>query len=446
MYDPLLDKHTIVNAAYCDNYWFAHTRQDADFWPSTTATLATQQDIVVVGAGYTGFSAAETLARRYQRQVTLIDMNQLAWGCSSRNAGFVMKSTGRLGFQQWQQRFDLSIAKAVQSEYQRAHEQLLQRIHASPDQCSVQYGGYIKVAHRPQAVAGLRQQYQSLAQQQADVAWLDGNAIQRVLCSQQAHAGLHFRDCVGINPLQLAAADARACAAAGVNLVTGVQLQGWQQQGDGLRLATNVGAIDARQLLITSNAYSANRLHPSLYARSLPVLSSVIVTAPLNAQQQATIGLSPEHLIMDTRSLKYYYRLLPDGRLLFGGRGAIKGKDADKSRYAERLKHALNRVFPCLQQTAIEHFWSGWVSVSLDDYPRVFEADNNVFVSMGYCGAGVSFSHLAGQRLAQLAAGDKLPALPFYRTPLRRFPFARARRLGQWLYYHYGRWQDGDWH
>lgn len=117
---------------------------------------------------------------------------------------------------------------------------------------------------------------------------------------------------------------------------------------------------------------------------------------------------------MDTRILKYYFRLLPDNRLLFGGRGAIQGKSAEKPIYAKRLLQALHQTFPQLREVnKWEHFWSGWVSVSLDDYPRVGKVKDNIYASMGYCGAGVGFTALAGQRLAEAAMKKTCPS---YRT------------------------------
>src|SRR5690606_31882652 len=126
--------------------------------------------------------------------------------------------------------------------------------------------------------------------------------------------------------------------------------------------------------------------------------------------------------------------------LLFGGRGAIRGVDADKPRYTRHLLAALAQTFPALQALSSEppdYCWSGWVSVALDDYPRIYSPAAGIYTSMGYCGAGVTFTQLAGQRVAQLAMGETLPNLPFYNSALPKFPLPQLRRLGQWLYYQY---------
>src|SRR5690606_24038098 len=112
------------------------------------------------------------------------------------------------------------------------------------------------------------------------------------------------------------------------------------------QLLTAKGNILAKKVIVATNGYTPNHLHPAIHGRSLPVLSSVLVSRPLTADERTAIGVAPHELVMDTRTLKYYFRLLPDGRLLFGGRGAIRGKDAHKERYQRHLLRAMADTFP----------------------------------------------------------------------------------------------------
>ncbi|RUO75842.1 FAD-binding oxidoreductase [Idiomarina seosinensis] len=436
MYDPLSDKHLPPAQHAVDSYWEKHTKVR---WPDT-ASMPKHSDVLIIGAGYTGLNAAKTLAESYQQQVTVIDANRIAWGCSSRNAGFVMKSTGRLGLSQWADRLGDKTAKAIADEHQTALELVKQWISQSPDQCDVQRGGYIKLAHRAKAIEPLRQQYQTLKQFNQPVSWLSGEQLSEQLNNRHALAGLKFDDCVSVNPLKLAAVTAQQTAKAGVDLVENCSALSVKRLADGWQVETTEGAVSCSKLLICTNAYTANKLVPALTGRSLPALSSIITTPPLTQQQLADTGLTPAQSYMDTRILKYYFRLLPDNRLLMGGRGAIRGKQAHHPSYAKQLLKALKQSFPGLATIDHwQHFWSGWVSVSLDDYPRVGAIGDNLYAAMGYCGAGVSFSSLAGKRLAQAAMGEELPRLPYYQSPLKRFPMPSMRRVGQWAYYHYAR-------
>lgn len=92
--------------------------------------------------------------------------------------------------------------------------------------------------------------------------------------------------------------------------------------------------------------------------------------------------------------------------------------------------------------TLLEANQIGWVAVSIDDLPRVCQAEPDLFYAAGYCGSGLSFSTQAGKRLAQLCMGQALPALPLYLGPLKPFPLPSLRRLGQQAYYQWGRFSD----
>jgi len=439
MYDPLIDAPPGPRDAPEASYWQQHTQ--ADF--PDCADVPEEVEFAVIGAGYTGLNAARVLAEN-GRSVAVFEANQLAWGCSSRNAGFVMKGTGRLGLSAWAERLGEDTARGIAGEHEKALQLIEETLLECPQQCQRQNGGYLKIAHKPAAVEPLKQQYGQLKQFNQPVEWLSREQLTEVISSPQAHAALRFTDCFALNPMLLAAATARRAAAAGAQLVEHCPVTRAVSLGSkGVYLQTEKGAVRARKLLVCSNGYTSQQLLPDLASRSLPVLSSIITTPPLSAEQVESIKLSPQYAIMDTRILKYYFRLLPDNRLLFGGRGAIQGKNAADPVYARRLLQALHQTFPQLRDiNQWENFWSGWVSVSLDDYPRIGKVKDNIYASMGYCGAGVSFTALAGQRLAEAAMEKPMPELPYYQSQLKPFPLPRFRRLGQWLYYHYGRLRD----
>ncbi|WP_417663726.1 NAD(P)/FAD-dependent oxidoreductase [Pseudidiomarina donghaiensis] len=436
MYDPLESNSIPSQQPHAASYWHQHTQVD---FPATTVQLPETADIVVIGGGYSGLNAALELAENYQQRVVLVEANQLGWGCSTRNAGFAMPGTGRLGYAAWKKRCGEAVAQGIQAEYQLAFARLERHLAACPQQLQVQRGGYVKIAHNERAIGELQSQYQALCDYEPNTQWLNREQIRTRVNSPQAHAAIHFPQSFGLNPLLLLASVARQAAAAGATLVENAAVSTWQTEPSGLHvLHTNKGTIRAPKIIVATNGYTPNHFHPSIHGRSLPVLSSVVVTRPLSIEERAAIRLKPHELVMDTRALKYYFRLLPDGRLLFGGRGAIRGRDAEHPRYVRHLLQAMAATFPALKrlsQQAPDYSWSGWVSVALDDYPRIYSPAEGVYTTMGYCGAGVTFTQLAGQRVAQLAMGETMPALPFYQSPLPKFPLPQLRRLGQWLYY-----------
>lgn len=442
MYDPLVSNDICRNAAYPASYWAQHT-------DSRINTSALQHDVttdvVVVGGGYTGLSCAYQLASRFSRDVMVLEANQAGWGCSGRNAGFVLRGTGRLGLAQLSEKFGLDTAKVFHQEYSAAIAQVKQMITQGNIACETQEAGYLKVAHKAALGADLPAQVEFLQRQFGyQVQYLSAGQLKSdYMHNTQAYGAIRFPDCFGLNPFALVQGYAAMAIQCGAKLYSGTPVLSWQRSSDGgFIVRTPDATVRCKQLVLATNGYTPKGLYPTLNRACLPVLSSIIVTQPLSTQQLERTGLNHTQLVMDTRALKYYYRKLPDNRILFGGRSAVYGKDAEKAVYPERLLDALKSCFPMLKDIDYNYHWSGWVAVSFDDLPRVCSPEPNLFYAAGYCGSGLSFSTQAGVRLAELSMGLPLPALPIYQGGLKPFPLPALRRLGQHAYYQWGRFRD----
>jgi glycine/D-amino acid oxidase-like deaminating enzyme len=442
MYDPLLDDGPGCNQPYPDSYWAAISG-DA---PEDDGALTTDidVDVLIVGAGYTGLSCAIHLAKDYNIKAHVIEANQTAWGCSGRNAGFILKSTGRKTYAQLEAQWGV---QAMQQMYRESCEgvETVKSLIAQGIDCDQQTAGFLKLAHKPKmldqliAQAKLQQQrfgyqVQVLSKEEVRAQYMD---------DRNAYGGIRYQDGFGLNPLKLAWGYHSLARAAGVKIHTATPLIDWHEQQGRQIVRTPQGIICAKKVVIATNGYTPKKFHPLIDERALPVLSQVIVTQPLTQQQLAQCNFLTENVVMDTRALKYFYRKLPDNRILFGGRGAITGKGAEDPYYSQRLLKVLKTSFPALWDIQYEYAWSGWISVSLDDMPHIYQNEqHSVFYAMGYCGSGVSFSAQAGKRLAQKVAEDEQIDLPIYQTELQKFPLAPLRRIGQWGYYQYGKVKD----
>jgi glycine/D-amino acid oxidase-like deaminating enzyme len=173
----------------------------------------------------------------------------------------------------------------------------------------------------------------------------------------------------------------------------------------------------------------------------------------LTAAELAACNFRSETFLTDTRTLRFYYRLLKDAdghRLQIGSRSSVTGADAEDPRHLKLLTDAIARKFPPLAGVAVDHSWWGWVDVSHDMMPRIARPDprQTVWYALGYGGNGVSFSTWAGKRLAERVAGQdagrEVFKLPIYDSPLpypnvlglvESAAFAPFRRFGQRFLY-----------
>lgn len=443
MYDPLIDKQLESNQAYPNS-----------FWASTvdTTTLVTQSlnkdietDVAIIGGGYAGLSTAFHLKKNFGVTATIVEANGVGWGCSGRNAGFILPLSGRLGYKSIVNRYGMDVAQEYHKQFIEGVETVNELASLSQTDVDIQEPGYLKIAHKPKYFDLLKQNAEYMHKHFGyQVEQLTRETLFEKYCKHEdAYGALRFSQGQGVNPLKLIKAYKILTDQQGIPIYTHSPVEKWSKENTKHVLTCTNGTIKADKIVICSNGYSQQHLHPTINKRSLPVLSSVIVTRPLTKEEIIQSGLLTNQVMMDTRELKYYYRKLPDNRILFGGRGAITGKGADNAKYYQRLLSGLKASFPALSNITIDYQWSGWISVSLDDMPHIYQTSDNVFYSAGYCGAGLSFSTLAGKRLAEKVAGNEQHLhIPTFSTPLPKFPFASFRRVGQWGFYQYGRFKD----
>ena len=219
---------------------------------------------------------------------------------------------------------------------------------------------------------------------------------------------------------------------------------GWKTKGGVHHLTTPGGTVRAKSVAMATAGYTPPGLNKKTKHRLMPILSNSIVTRPLTDEEKAECGFQTMSPLTDTRTLRHYYRFLSDGRVQIGSRSAVTGLDAENPKHLDLLKAGLARKFPALEDINLDYSWWGWVDVSHDMMPRIYQPDpeQSIYYAMGYGGNGVMYSAQAGKRLAELVAGKKGPAfeLPIFTSPLPSHglltPF---RRLGQrfaYVWYH----------
>ncbi len=452
-YDPLVAATPGQGLDYAPTYWVATAGPTPpDDGPITGSTDA---DVVIVGAGFTGLATALFLAREHGIRATVLEANQIAWGCTSRNGGQGQNTSGRLVRSQWIARWGKATALKLDAEIRSGFETFKSLV--AEVNCEPQPGGHLYIAHRARKLDFLSNEARVMREVFGyDTHMLSADEVKRrYVDDADSHGALHEPDGIGVHPLKLAYGYLKMARALGVKVHTASPVTGFATRAGVHHLQTPGGTVRARAVGFATGGYTSNQLHPCLRAKIMPILSNSVVTRPLTPAELQATSFRTHEVITDTRTLRFYYRLLPDQRLQIGSRSAITGADASNPKHLALLVGGLHRKFPALKGIGIDYSWSGWVDVSHDMMPRITQPDpaQSVFYALGYGGNGVSFSAHAGKRLALRMAGRSDPAfeLPIYNSPLeyphvmgavRSAALAPFRRLGQSALYRWYAMRD----
>ena len=381
---------------------------DAYWWQAAPLTTLPQKpvdptcDVAIVGAGYTGLSAAITLARA-GRSVQVFDKQRPGEGASTRNGG-ITSGNLRPTTAQLASRFGAAQADAIQTESKAAREDLYRFIADERIDCDFALTGRFRGAYAPGDYESLARDAEALHRTLGIEAYAVPRGEQRgYLGTDTYHGGAVRMDIGGLHPAKLHAGMLRVALDAGVTVHGETAVTGIAPAGAGYSVATSRGATRAEDVITGSNGYT-DASDRWLRRRLVPVRSRIIATAPLSPNLMGE--LMPRRMMCgETRELHYYYRPSPDGsRILFGGRdGTFRGDPAWPS---EVLRQALLSIFPVLDDVAIEHSWFGHVAMNRDMIPRVFSRSGKHYAA-GYCGSGVVWARWAGQKAALQVLGDE---------------------------------------
>lgn len=436
-YDPLVSPSPGRNQDYAPTYWAATAGTPPDDDGPITGDIDT--DVVIIGSGFTGLATALFLAKHHGIKATVLEANRVAWGCTSRNGGQGQNASGRLYRSQWIERWGLKTAKRLDHEIRFGFETFKELV-AQID-CDPQPGGHLYIAHRSKKMAFLENEARVMREHFGyDTSILSRAEVHRNYCRDEDAAGaMHEPEGICVHPLKLAYGYLEQARALGAKVHPSSPVIGWETRGGVHHLRTPGGIVRTRAVGIATGAYTAPDLHRTLRHRVFPVLSNSIVTRPLTPGELEATGFLTREAITDTRTLRFYYRLLPDNRVQIGSRSSITGADAQREEHYRLLVDGLARKFPALAGIRIDYSWWGWVDVSHDMMPRIAQPDpaQQVFYALGYGGNGVSFSAHAGRRMAERISGkpDAAFGLPIYDSPLPGHLFSPFRRIGQRLLY-----------
>ena len=445
-HDPLQARDAGHGQEYAPTYWIATAGEPpADDGP---VMQDMDVDVAIIGSGFTGLACAIYLAREHGIKATVLEANRVSWGCSTRNGGQAQCASGRLKRSGWIKRWGKDVALQMHAEVCDAMENFKDLI--KDIDCDPQPGGHLYIAHKPSAMEGLRKETEVLNDIFGYKArMIDQETLKNEYLDDKEAAGAMLEpEGIGIHAAKLAFGYLRMARELGAKVHTSSPVAGWETRNGVHFLRTPGGVVRAKRVAVATGGYTLPGMHGSLKNRLLPILSNSIVTRPLTVQEREACNFRTHMVLTDTRILRHYYRLLPDGRLQIGSRSAISGSDAPKEKYRQHLIDDMHRKFPALHGIDIDYSWWGWVDVSHDMMPRITQPDpgKSIFYALGYGGNGVMYSAQGGRRMAQLIAGkgesltlpifnSRLPYPNVWHPKIESELFAPFRRFGQWWLY-----------
>ncbi len=442
-YDPIVDAGPGHNRDYAPTYWVDTAGPPpADDGPVSGDF---ETDVVVIGSGYTGLSTAIHLAKEHGIEATVLEANKVAWGCSTRNGGQAQISSGRLKRSQWIRRWGVDVAKKMHAEVTDGFELFRDLIANNGFDCDPQEGGHFYIAHKSAMMPRLEQESDLLNR-----TFGYGSSIltrdelhERHVRDQEAAGAMHEPDGTSIHAAKLAFGYQELARRLGAKVHPASPVMGVESKNNVHRLITPGGVVTARRVAIATAGYTPPGLDELTRHRLMPILSNSMVTRTLSDDEKAACGFQTCSPLTDTRTLRFYYRYLPDGRVQIGSRSAITGRDAENPKHLALLQRGLARKFPALDGIDLDYSWWGWVDVSHDMMPRITQPDpdETIYYAMGYGGNGVMYSAQAGRRLAQLVAGQKIEVdLPIFNSPLPGHgiltPFRRWGQRFMYVWYY----------
>jgi glycine/D-amino acid oxidase-like deaminating enzyme len=389
-----------------------------------TSDLPDQADVVIVGGGYTGLHAAIAL-RKAGAAVAVLDQETIGWGASSRNGGMALTGMKmempavfkRFGSELGRRFWEWSLASIDHLECTLAEERIT---------CDFSRTGHMLLASKPKHYDAM---VHELAWMQNTLnyhdAWLVPKEEQHTeIGTADFYGGLADRRSGALHPAKYVFGLAEAAARHGALLVEYTQVTGVVRRPGGFTLGTSRGAVAAKEILIATNGYTSNAF-PALRRGIFPVGSYIIVTEPLAPALQAE--LSPRgRMFFDSKNFLNYFRLTPDGRMLFGGRHDLStGLDLAES--AHLMRRRMVEVFPQLGGAAVTHTWTGKLGVTFDLMPHAGRVEG-IHYAYGYAGHGVAIGGLLGKEVGEIIAGQR-KTTPFAEIGHMRFPFTRFDKL-----------------
>lgn len=416
---------------------FSYYEASVERGPALPALDAdTQADVVVVGAGFAGLSAAIDLAAAGKR-VVVLEADRVCSGASGRNGGqaIVGYASGQgelehqLGRDQAKHLWQLSLD---------AIDLIDQRIEAHSIDCDRRHG-YLYVADKARKARALRAEMDALHNDYGfESDWYGPDELRQHIDSPRYVAGAYERKSGHLHPLKYGLGLLKAAQAAGVQVFEYSAVTELIH-GALAHVKTAKATVSANYVVLAGNCtlpqFGPN-VAPTIAPRVMPVGTYIVATEPL--EQSLVHSIIPSGAaVCDNNFVLDYYRFSADNRMLFGGQVSYTTKTPHN--LSEYMRVRMAGIFPQLGQARVDYTWGGFVDISMNRAPDFGRLSSNVYYLQGFSGHGVALTGLAGRLVAQTICQQASSFDVFAKLKHRHFPggaLLRTPTLAVGMMYH----------
>ena len=390
-------------------YWWDDRPEAPDLPPSPPR----KTDILVIGAGYTGLSAA-IAAHDAGAEVAIVDAGQPGVGASTRNGG-MFGAHPRLSLARLSQLYGRETAEGVFHEATPALNFVRDLQMREGIDCDFQQSGRIALAWTRKDFDGLKKLAEELSSTTVEAEIIEKADLGNEIGTKLYHGGILMPQHGSLHPRKFHDGLLAAALRRGVPIIGDCRVDGLERMAGGHLAKTAKGEVRAEKVILATNGYT-DRTFPWHNRRVFPLPSYLIATEPLSPNFLSQLAPG-RRMMVETRARHSYYRVSPDGtRLLFGGRAAMKPIDIGKA--AKRLAATMAEVWPETKGVRLTHAWTGNTGYAFNHMPEVGEVDG-LHYAMGFSGSGTVMAPYLGAKAGWRAVGDKRGETAYSGTRLR---------------------------